>query len=95
MSTRTGSAGRYGRGSTVKASATDDGAVTPSDSTPLDFDALYIGDGVSGTVTISRDGGATSSPAYAVSGPQTLAVSGNRVMATGTSMTGTIIWQQW
>lgn len=95
MSTRTGSAGRHGRGINVKASATADGSVTPSDSTPLDFDALYIGDGVSGTVTISRDGGVTSSPGYPVSGPQTLAVAGNRVMATGTSMVGTIIWQKW
>lgn len=85
-----------GHGSSVKASAIDDGVITPSDTTPLNFDSIYIDDGASGTIVVSRDGGATSSASYAVSGPQTLAVGGDRVMATGTSIAGgNIIWQQW
>lgn len=86
---------KYGTGSTVKASALEDGLVVPSDSTELDFDALYVGDGISGTVVVSRDGGTTSSPAYAVAGPQTLNVSGNRVMAATSVTGGSLIWQQW
>ena len=84
-----------GKGSPLVASATRDGLVTPSDTTPLSFTSLYIDDGASGTIVVSRDGGVTSSPPYAVSGPQTLNVSGNRVMAV-TSVTGVNInWMQW
>ena len=95
MANKTIKAGLNG-GSPVEASAKDDGLVTPSDSTELTFRSLYIGSGTSGTIVVSRDGGTTSSPGYDVSGPQTLNVSGNRVMATGTSLTGTnVIWQDW
>ena len=78
------------------ASAVSDGIATPSDSTPLDFNAVYIDNGAVGTVVVSRDGGVTSSAPYKVKGPQVLCVSGNRVMATGTSVTGgNLIWMKW
>jgi hypothetical protein len=87
--------GKWGKGSSVKASATSDGVVTKSDDTELDFDALYIDDGCSGTIIVSRDGGTTSSPPYAVSGPQVLAVSGDRVMAASSYSGGNVNWMQW
>ena len=78
------------------ASATSDGIVTKSDSTVLDFNALWIDDGVTGTIVVSRDGGTTSSAPYQVVGPMILPVYGNRVMATGTTITGTnVIWMKW
>lgn len=78
------------------ASATDDEVVAPSDSTAVFFNALYIDNGASGTVVVSRDGGTTSSAPYAVKGPQVLTVAGDRVMATGTSIAGgNIIAMRW
>lgn len=95
MANKTIKAGLNG-GSPVEASAKDDGLVTPSDSTELAFRSLYIGNGTEGTIVVSRDGGNTSSPPYDVVGPQTLNVSGNRVMSTGTTLTGTnVVWQNW
>lgn len=84
-----------GGNSKVKASAAFDGLVTPSDTTPLNFKSLYIGDGITGTIIVSRDGGNTISPEYAVAGPQTLNVSGNRVMAATSLTGGSAIWQDW
>lgn len=83
-------------GASVFASATVDGAATPSDATPLDFNSIYIPPGVTGTLTISRDGGVTSSPAYSVSGPYNLNISGDRIMSTGTALVGgSVIWMKW
>jgi NADPH-dependent 2,4-dienoyl-CoA reductase/sulfur reductase-like enzyme len=88
--------GKYGKGKSVKASASKDGLVVKSDTTRLNFDALFIGPGVTGNIVVSRDGGTTVSPAYPVVGPMTLNVSGNRVMATDTTYTGgVVIWQNW
>lgn len=72
-------------------SATSSGAVTKSDTTLLDFDALYIG-GV-GDVAIQHVAG-TSVTYVAVPAGTVLPVQGVRVMSTGTSATS-IVWMKW
>lgn len=79
------------------ASGTSDGLVTKSDTTILDFNALFINEGVTATIVVSRDGGKTSSAPYVATGPFCLPVSGDRVMSTGTTITGApgVIWMKW
>ena len=77
------------------ASATSDGVVTKSDTTVLDFNALWIDDGVTATLVVSRDGGSSSSPGYQVVGPMILPVSGDRVMAASVISGSNVIWMKW
>lgn len=77
--------------SMVFASANDDGEVTPSDATVLDFHALYIG--TAGDVVISRDGGSTTTTYTGVLAGCILPITGNRVMAATTA--SDIVWMKW
>lgn len=81
----------------ITANATSDGIVVKSDTTPLDFNALFVNEGVTATIVVSRDGGVTSSAPYVATGPYVLNVAGNRVMSTGTTITGAagVIWMKW
>lgn len=74
------------------ASATSSGAVTKSDSTVLDFNALYVGTGGDVAIKHAEDGAAvtyTNVPSGSV-----LPVSGVRVMSTGTTAAA-ITWMKW
>lgn len=74
----------------VFASATESGAVTPSDSTVLDFAALYVG--TSGNVVIKHtEGGADVTYANVPVG--ILPVRGVRVMAA--TAASNIVWMRW
>jgi hypothetical protein len=75
----------------VFASARDSGAVTASDSTVLDFDALYVGG--TGNVVIKHDASGSAITYTNVPGGSILPVSGVRVMAATTATS--IIWMKW
>lgn len=75
----------------VFASATSSGAVTASDSTELDFNALYVGG--TGNVTIKHTSAGSAVTYTNVPGGSILPVSGVRVMAATTATS--ITWMKW
>lgn len=75
----------------VFASALDSGAVTASDATALEFDALYIGG--TGDVVIKHTSGGSAVTFSNVSAGTILPVSGVRVMAATTATS--IVWMKW
>jgi len=74
------------------ASATESGAVTPSSTTPLTFNALYIG--TTGDVEIEHIAGRAITVYVGVPGGSILPVSGKRVLPTNTTATN-IVWMNW
>ena len=82
-------------GTKVYASGMNYGAVTPGDSTDIDFQALYIG--VAGDVAISSGDTATATAAVTFTGVLAgtiLPIKGKRVMSTNTTATN-IVWLNW
>ena len=73
------------------ASATSSGAVTPSDSTVLDFNALFVGG--AGNVSIDHTEGGTAVVYTGVVAGTILPVSGVRVNAATTATN--ITWMKW
>lgn len=76
----------------VFASARSSGAVTPSDSTVLDYNALYIGTG--GNVAIKHTSAGSAVTFTSVLDGTILPVAGVRVMSTNTTATN-IVWLKW
>lgn len=76
----------------VAASATSSGAVTASDSTVLQFRALYVGG--AGNVAIKHEEGGAAVTYASVPAGSILPVSGVRVMATSTTATD-MVWLDW
>jgi len=79
-------------GQKVFASGMNYGAVTPSDSTALDFQAIYVG--VGGDVAISSSDSTTAVTFTAVPSGSILPIKGKRVMSTNTTATN-IVWLNW
>ncbi len=79
-------------GTKVYASGMNYGDVTKSDSTPLDFQALYIGAG--GDVAISASDSAAAVTFVGVGTGTILPVKGKRVMSTNTTASS-IVWLNW
>jgi hypothetical protein len=76
----------------LQESATRYGAVTKSDTTVLNFKALYVGG--AGAVVVQKGGGDEAAVTFAaVPAGTVLYVSGNRVMA-ATAATN-IVWLDW
>lgn len=75
----------------VFASATSSGTVTKSDSTALDFNAIYVGTG--GDVAIKHSEGGSAVPYPSVPSGSILPVAGVRVMSTGTTASG-MVWMK-
>ena len=73
------------------ASATSSGAVTPSDSTELDFNALYVGG--SGDVSIKHEASGATVVYSGIPAGMILPVAGQRVMAATTATY--IVWMKW
>lgn len=73
------------------ASATSSGAVTPSDATVLDFNALFVGG--AGNVSVDHTEGGTAVVYTGVLGGTILPVSGVRVNAATTATS--ITWMKW
>jgi hypothetical protein len=78
-------------GMNVFSSATESGAVTPSDSTRLRFHALYVGG--TGNVVIKHNENSPSVTYSDVPAGMVLYVSGVRVMAATTATN--IVWMRW
>lgn len=76
----------------VAASATSSGAVTKSDSTVLQFRAIYVGG--AGDVAIKHTEGGAAVTYVGVPAGSILPVSGVRVMSTGTTATN-MVWMDW
>lgn len=76
----------------VAASATSSGAVTKSDSTVLQFRALYVGG--AGDVAIKHTEGGDAVTYVGVPAGTILPVSGVRVMSTNTTATN-MVWMDW
>lgn len=75
------------------ASAKNYGAVTPSDSTVLQFDAIYVGG--AGNLAISpTETGSDAVTFTGVTAGSIIPVRGKRVMSTNTTAT-TLTWLQW
>jgi len=74
------------------ASATSGGAVTPSDATVLDFNALFVGG--AGNVSIDHTEGGTAVVYTGVVAGTILPVSGVRVNSTSTTATN-MTWMKW
>ena len=74
------------------ASATSSGAVTKSDSTVLDFNAIYVGTG--GDVAIKHTEGGSAVTYPNVLPGSILPVSGVRVMSANTTASG-MVWMKW
>lgn len=72
--------------------ATEYGVVTPSDTTQLDFDAIWVG--VGGNVAIQKSAGDTAVVFTGVPAGTFLPVKGARVMSTSTTAT-TMVWVKW
>ena len=79
-------------GMKVYASGMNYGAVTKSDTTPLDFNAIYVGG--AGDVAISSSSDATAVTFVGVTAGSFLPVKGKRVMSTNTTATD-IVWLNW
>lgn len=76
----------------IAASATSSGAVTKSDSTALQFRAIYVGG--AGDVAIKHTEGGDAVTYIGVPAGSILPVSGVRVMSTGTTATS-MVWMDW
>lgn len=76
----------------VAASATSSGAVTKSDSTVLQFRAVYVGG--AGDVAIKHTEGGAAVTYVGVPAGTILPVSGVRVMSTNTTATS-MVWMDW
>lgn len=76
----------------VFGSATSSGAVTKSDSTPLNFNAIYVGG--AGDVAIKHTEGGSAVTYVGVPAGTILPVSGVRVMSAGTTATN-MVWMDW
>lgn len=76
----------------VFASATSSGAVTKSDSTVLNFNALYVGG--AGDVAVKHSEGGSAVTYSAVSAGTILPICGVRVMSTNTTAT-LLVWMKW
>lgn len=74
------------------ASANTSGAVTKSDSTVLDFNALYVGG--AGDVAIKHAEGGSAVTYVGVVAGTILPVAGVRVMSTSTTATN-MVWMKW
>ena len=74
------------------ASATSGGAVTPSDATVLDFNALFVGG--AGNVSVDHTEGGTAVVYIGVVAGTILPVSGVRVNSTSTTATN-MTWMKW
>lgn len=79
------------------ASARSYGTVTKSDTTPLNFNAVYVGG--AGDVAIAPDedaaGGTSTSVTFtAVPAGAILPIQGKRIMSTGTTATA-MVWLSW
>jgi hypothetical protein len=75
------------------ASAKDYGAVTPSDTTVLQFDAIYVGG--AGDLAISpTEGGSDAVTLTGVTAGSIIPIRGKRVMSTNTTATA-LTWLQW
>lgn len=83
--------GERGSGN-VAASATSSGAVTKSDSTALQFRAVYVGGAGDVAIKHTEDGDAVTY--VGVPAGTILPVSGVRVMSTGTTATD-MVWMDW
>lgn len=75
----------------VFASATSSGAVTKSDATVLDFNAIFVGTG--GDVAIKHTEGGTAVTYPGVASGSILPVAGVRVMSTNTTASG-MVWMK-
>lgn len=75
----------------VFASATESGAVTKSDSTVLDFNAVYVGTG--GDVAIKHTESGSAVTYSSVPSGTILPVAGVRVMSTNTTASG-MVWMK-
>jgi hypothetical protein len=76
----------------VYASAKQSGAVTPSDGTELNFNALYIGG--AGNVVIKHTTSGDAVTYSSVPAGTILPIEGVRVMFTNTTATS-IVWMRW
>lgn len=83
--------GERGSGN-VSASATSSGAVTKSDSTVLQFRAIYVGG--AGDVAIKHTEGGSAVTYPSVPAGTILPVSGVRVMSANTTATN-MVWMDW
>ena len=83
--------GERGSGN-VAASATSSGAVTKSDSTALQFRAIYVGG--AGDVAIKHTEGGSAVTYPSVPAGSILPVSGVRVMSANTTATN-MVWMDW
>ena len=81
-----------GGGETVFASATKSGAVTASDTTILDFHAIYVG--VGGDVAIKHETSGTAVTYVGLAAGSILPVSGVHVMSANTSASS-LVWMRW
>lgn len=90
-------AAQHKRGQTnVFASATSSGAITPSDTAIIDFDAIYVG--VVGDLAIVHNEGESAVIYTAVLAGTTLSVAGVQVKATGTTggaARAGLTWMKW
>jgi len=74
------------------ASARSSGAVTKSDSTVLDFNAVYVG--TAGDVAIKHTEGGSAVTYPGVPAGSILPVAGVRVMSANTTASG-MVWMKW
>lgn len=79
-------------GMKVFASGMNYGAVTPSDSTALDFNAIWVG--VAGDVAVSSSADTAAVTFTAVGAGSILPVKGKRIMSTNTTATN-MVWLNW
>ena len=79
-------------GTKVYASGMNYGAVTKSDSTSLDFNAIYVGTG--GDVAISADATSTAVTFVGVQAGSILPMKGKRIMSTNTTASD-MVWLNW
>ena len=79
-------------GTKVYASGMNYGAVTPSDSTALDFQAVYVGG--AGDVAISSSATTAAVTFTGVIAGTILPIKGKRIMSTNTTATD-LVWLNW
>lgn len=79
-------------GQKVYASGMNFGAVTPSDSTILDFQAVYIGG--AGDIAIAAEDTGSAVTFTGVLAGTILPVKGSRIMSTNTTATS-LVWMNW
>ncbi len=79
-------------GTKVYASGMNYGAVTKSDTTALDFQAIWVGG--AGDVAVSSSATATAVTFAGVTAGSILPIKGKRIMSTNTTATS-IVWLNW